>query len=64
MFTAEQIRAAAAEGLPLWLNLGKNHAPAPCRLAASVRGWCTVVLSNGAIIQEWAGCFSGRYDEN
>lgn len=57
MHTAEEIRAAAENGRRLLLDLGKRHEPAPCRLAAVVDGWCTVVLPSGGIIQEWASFF-------
>ena len=58
LYTAEQIRAAADSGLKLRLNLGARYPATPCRLAATVGGWCTVVLSNGSIIQGWAGDFT------
>lgn len=57
LHTAEEIREAARDGLRLWLDMGNHHAPALCRLAANVSGWCTVVLPGGGIIQEWAGFF-------
>lgn len=60
MYTAEQIREAAQDGRKMFLNLGRNHDPAPVRLAATVRGWCTVVLEKGGIIQAWAGDLTAR----
>ena len=64
LFTEEQIREAALDGTVLWLNLGRLNEPAKCRLAATVSGWCTVVLENGAIVQEWAGSFEERLGNN
>lgn len=64
-YTADQIRAAAVCGVKLMLNLGDRYAPVPCRLAATVKGWCTVALTDdnfnvyaeAAILQDWAGSF-------
>ena len=58
LYTAEQIRTVAENGLRLSLNVGKRHPAIECRLAATVNGWCTVVLKNGSILQEWAGSFT------
>lgn len=61
IFTREQIIEASQRGPWLLLNVGKHHPPVKCRLAATVRGWCTVVLEKGGIIQEWAGSFTTYY---
>lgn len=62
-YTADEIRAAARNGLQLWLNVGTLQAPIPCRLASNVNGWCTVVLTSGGIVQDWAGYLSIRCEE-
>lgn len=64
LYTAEQIRAAAENGLRLLLNVGSRHPAIECHLAATVSGWCTVVLENGGILQEWAGSFTVKGAEN
>ena len=58
LYTAEQIRTASENGLRLFLNVGNRYPAIECRLAATVNGWCTVVLKNGSILQEWAGSFT------
>lgn len=56
---AEHIRAAAADGLQIWLDVGHRWPRVPCRMAATVRGWVTAVGAHGAIYQAWAGEFHG-----
>lgn len=56
--TGREIRTAAKEwNHPLLLDVGKRHPLVWCWLAATVHGWCTVVLEHGSILREWAGCF-------
>lgn len=58
--TAAEIRAAAVDGLRLSLDVGKRFPRVSCRLAATVSGWCTVVLDRGSIVQAWAGDLTVR----
>ncbi len=57
--TGDAIRAAAIQcGRKLLLDIGRGE-KAPCTLAALYSGYVTVVLDNtGAIVQDWAGCFT------
>ena len=57
--TAAEIRAAAAEGVRVWLDVGRDRPRVPCRVAANVRGWVTAVSDKGGIYQAWAGEFHG-----
>lgn len=59
LYTAAEIRAAAADGLQIWLDVGKRWPRIPCRLAANVAGWITAVSDKGGIYQAWAGEFHG-----
>ena len=59
LYTAAEIRAAAADGLQIWLDVGRRWPRVPCRMAATVRGWVTAVGERGAIYQAWAGDFHG-----
>lgn len=59
LYTAAEIRAAAADGLQIWLDVGHRWPRVPCRLVATVRGWVTAVGEHGAIYQAWAGDFHG-----
>ena len=57
--TAAEIRAAAADGLRVWLDVGQRSPRVPCRVAANVGGWVTAVSDKGGIFQAWAGEFCG-----
>lgn len=57
LYTAAEIRAAAEDGLQIWLDVGQRFPRVPCRLAATVRGWVTAVSDKGGIYQAWAGEF-------
>lgn len=59
-YTAEEIRAAAATGFRVFLDVGRRFPPVPCRIAANVRGWVTAVSDKGGIYQAWAGEFHGE----
>lgn len=59
LYTAAEIRAAAADGLQIWLDVGRRWPRVPCRMAATVRGWVTAAGEHGAIFQAWAGDFHG-----
>ena len=59
LYTAAEIRAAAADGLQIWLDVGRRWPRVPCRMAATVRGWVTAAGEHGAIYQAWAGDFHG-----
>ncbi len=59
LYTAAEIRAAAADGLQIWLDVGQRFPRIPYRLAATVRGWVTAIGEHGAIYQAWAGDFRG-----
>lgn len=58
-YTAAEIRAAAAEGVRVWLDVGQRFPRVPCRVAANVGGWVTAVSDKGGIYQAWAGEFRG-----
>ena len=58
-YTAAQIRAAAAEGVRVFLDVGRDRPRVPCRVAANVGGWVTAVSDKGGIFQAWAGDFHG-----
>ena len=51
--TAEIVRAAS-NGIRVFLDCGRGE-KLPCRIAANVRGWCTLVTDRGTILQDWAG---------
>lgn len=59
LYTAVKIRAAAADGLQIWLDVGQRFPRVPCRMAANVRGWVTAVSDKGGFYQAWAGEFHG-----
>lgn len=59
LHTAAEIRAAAADGLQIWLDVGQRFPRIPCRVAANVRGGVTAVSDKGGIYQAWAGEFHG-----
>lgn len=58
-YTAAEIRAAAAEGVRVWLDVGQRFPCIPCRVAANVGGWVTAVSDKGGIFQAWAGEYYG-----
>lgn len=58
-YTAAAIRAAAAEGVRVWLDVGRDWPRIPCRVAANVGGWVTAVSDKGGIYQAWAGEYYG-----
>lgn len=58
-YTAAEIRAAAAEGVRVWLDVGQRFPRIPCRVAANVGGWVTAVSNKGGIYQAWAGEYYG-----
>lgn len=51
--TRGEVLAAAHDGLTVYDRNGDAY-----RLAASWRGWCTLVNPLGVIIHSWAGNFS------
>lgn len=53
-YNAAEIVAAARDGLRVLLDCGRGE-KLPCRVAANVRGWCTLATDKGNILQEWAG---------
>lgn len=57
--TADEIRAAAAGGLRVWLDVGTSHPRTPCRIASNCSGWITAASDTGGIYQAWAGDFRG-----
>ena len=59
LYTAAEIRAAAVDGLQIWLDVGQRFPRIPCRLAANVGGWVTAVSDKGGIYHSWAGEFNG-----
>ncbi len=59
LYTAQEIRAAAAEGVRVWLDVGQRFPRVSCRVAANVAGWVTAASDKGGIYQAWAGAFHG-----
>lgn len=54
MYSADDIIQASRDCIRVLLNCGRGE-KLPCRVAANVRGWCTLVTDRGAILQDWAG---------
>ena len=54
LYSADDIIRAAHDCLCVFLDCGRGE-NLPCRVAANVRGWCTLVTERGSILQEWAG---------
>ena len=53
-YSTSEIVRAASNGLRVFLDFGRGE-KLPCRIAANVRGWCTLVTDRGTILQDWAG---------
>lgn len=53
-YRAADILRAARNCLCVLLDCGRGE-KLPCRVAANVRGWCTLVTDRGTILQDWAG---------
>lgn len=53
-YSADEIIQASRDSRCVFLNCGQGYR-IPCRVAACVRGWCTLVTDRGTILQEWAG---------
>ena len=54
LYSAEDIIRAARDCMRVFLDCGRGE-KLPCRVAANVRGWCTLVTDRGSILQDWAG---------
>ena len=54
LYSADDIIRAARNCLCVLLDCGRGE-KLPCRVAANVRGWCTLVTDRGSILQDWAG---------
>ena len=54
LYSAEDIIQASRDCMRVLLDCGRGE-KLPCRVAANVRGWCTLVTDRGSILQEWAG---------
>lgn len=54
MYSADDIIRAARDCMRVFLDCGQCI-KLPCRVAANVRGWCTLVTDRGSILQDWAG---------
>ena len=54
LYSAEDIIRAARDCMRVLLDCGRGE-KLPCRVAANVRGWCTLVTDRGSILQDWAG---------
>lgn len=52
-----KIVQASRNGLRVFLDCGRGE-KLPCRVAANVRGWCTLATDRGSILQDWAGACS------
>lgn len=53
-YSADDIIRAARDCMCVFLDCGRGE-KLPCRVAANVRGWCTLVTDRGSILQDWAG---------
>ena len=54
MYSADDIIQASRDCIRVLLNCGRGE-KLPCRVAANVRGWRTLVTDRGSILQDWAG---------
>ena len=54
MYSANDIIQASRDCIRVLLDCGRGE-KLPCRIAANVRGWCTLVTDRGSILQDWAG---------
>lgn len=54
LYSTNDIIRAARDCIRVLLDCGRGE-KLPCRVAANVRGWCTLVTDRGTILQEWAG---------
>lgn len=54
LLSADEIIQASKENMCVFLNCGQGYR-IPCRVAAHVHGWCTLVTDRGNILQDWAG---------
>ena len=54
LYIADDIIRAARDCMRVFLDCGRGE-KLPCRVAANVRGWCTLVTDRGSILQDWAG---------
>lgn len=52
LFSADEIIQASKENMCVFLNCGQGYM-IPCRIAAHVHGWCTLVTDRGMIVQSW-----------
>ena len=53
LYSAEDIIRAARDCMRVFLDCGRGE-KLPCRVAANVCGWCTLVTDRGIILQDWA----------
>lgn len=54
LYSADDIIRAARDCIRVLLDCGRGE-KLPCRVAAIVHGWCTLVTDRGTILQEWVG---------
>ena len=54
LYSADDIIQASRDCIRVLLDCGRGE-KLPCRVAANVRGWCTLVTERGSILQDWAG---------
>lgn len=54
LYSADDIIRASSNGLSVFLDCGQGE-KLPGRVAANVRGWCTLVTDRGTILRDWAG---------
>ena len=54
LYSADDIIRAARDCMCVFLDCGRGE-KLPCRVAANVCGWCTLVTDRGSILQDWAG---------
>lgn len=60
--STDEIVQASRDSLCVFLNCGQGYR-IPCKVAAHVRGWCTLVTDRGVILQSWAGCCTCATDD-
>lgn len=61
-YSAEDIIQASRDNMCVFLNCGQGYR-IPCRVAAHVHGWCTLVTDRGVILQDWAGACTVATEE-
>lgn len=61
-YNTDEIIQASRDSMCVFLNCGQGYR-IPCKVAAYVRGWCTLVTDRGSILQDWAGACTVATEE-